>query len=85
MSAAKRTSAAVGIWALVALAALTGATSAYGAPDSQLLKAYQPVLVFHPQELFRPTKVQSFVADSELEQFVGSNPAQQLASTRSGP
>jgi hypothetical protein len=46
-------------------------------PDGQLLKTYEPVLVFHPNEQLRPTKVQSFVADSELERFVGSS-AQQL-------
>jgi hypothetical protein len=67
-------------WAFVALfATLLGATSpaaAHGKPDPQLLKTYQPVLVLHPQELFRPTKVQPFIADSELERFVGSNPQQ---------
>ncbi len=67
-------------WAFVVLlAALLGATSpaaAHGKPDRQLLKTYQPVLVLHPQELFRPTKVQPFIADSELERFVGSNPQQ---------
>ena len=47
-----------------------------GTPDSRLLSAYQPVLVFHPAELFRPTKVQSFVADSQLEQFTGTSTAQ---------
>lgn len=45
-------------------------------PDPQLLSTYQPVLVFHPSERFRPTKIQSFVEDSELERFVGANPAQ---------
>jgi hypothetical protein len=79
-AALRRKWACVGVLALAALGALTGATAAAagdGTPDSQLLKTYQPVLVFHPAELFRPTKVQSFVADSELERFVGSN-AQQL-------
>lgn len=45
-------------------------------PDARLLHTYQPVLVFHPDEPFRPTKVQSFVEDSELERFFGSSPAQ---------
>ncbi|HEV8248710.1 MAG TPA: hypothetical protein VGQ15_01935, partial [Gaiellaceae bacterium] len=45
-------------------------------PDGQLLKTYEPVLVFHPNEQLRPTKVQSFVADSELERFVGSSAQQ---------
>jgi hypothetical protein len=50
-----------------------GAGAADGTPDAQLLQTYQPVLVFHPSELFRPTKVQSFVEDSELERFVGTS------------
>ena len=64
--------------AAVALAAgLNGtAQASAGEPDHQLLKSYEPVLVFHPQELFRPTKVQSFVADSELERFTGSSQQQ---------
>ena len=66
------------VLALVAFAALALASASGAAPnrtpDAQLLKTYQPVLVFHPSELFRPTKVQSFVDDSELEQFVGGNP-----------
>jgi hypothetical protein len=63
---------------LVAGAALPAAAGARGGatPDMSLLRAYQPVLVFHPQELFRPTKVQSFVEDSRLERFVGTSPAQ---------
>jgi hypothetical protein len=69
-------------WApvLAAASALVLAPGAAAAsdttPDAQLLKAYQPVLVFHPDESFRPTKVQSFVADSQLEQFTGTNPQQ---------
>jgi len=66
------------VLALVASAALalvaTSSAAPQSTPDSQLLKTYQPVLVFHPTEPFRPTKVQSFVDDSELEQFVGGNP-----------
>ena len=72
------------VWALIAavgVAALatgtgTGASAADGSPDARLLRTYQPVLVFHPNELFRPTKVQSFVEDSELERFVGSSALQ---------
>jgi hypothetical protein len=74
--AVSRRSASFVAWAVVGLAALMGATGAAatsGTPESQLLKMYQPVLVFHPDEPFRPTKVQSFIADSELEQFIGSN------------
>jgi hypothetical protein len=56
-------------------AATTGASAARSTPDHALLKTYQPVLVFHPDELFRPTKVNSFVKDSELEQSLGLDPA----------
>jgi hypothetical protein len=79
---ARRFTCAVAATALVAaigaltLGASTGATAASGTPDAKLLHAYQPVLVFHPSEPFRPTKIQSFVEDSELEQFVGSSPTQ---------
>src|SRR6266508_1697667 len=59
------------------LAAVPNAVAAVRTtPDEQLLKAYQPVLVFHPAEPLRPTKVQSFVADSELERFTGTSPQQ---------
>jgi len=62
----------------VLIASLTGAANAAAAePDAELLKTYEPVLVFHPSEQLRPTKVQSFVADSELERFTGTS-AQQL-------
>jgi hypothetical protein len=60
----------------VGVAPVTNAAPA-DEPDHQLLQTFEPVLVFHPQESFRPTKVQSFVADSELERFTGST-AQQL-------
>jgi hypothetical protein len=60
--------------ALVALAASSAGAAA--TPDATLLKQYQPVLVFHPAEPFRPTKIQSFVEDSRLEQFIGSSAAQ---------
>ena len=53
---------------------LTGVAAAES--DMKLLKTYEPVLVFHPNEQFRPTKVQSFVADSELERFVGTSQSQ---------
>ena len=62
---------------LLALAAAPTAVAAAGtAPDARLLQTYQPALVFHPAELLRPTKVQSFVADSELERFTGTSPQQ---------
>ena len=64
--------------ALVVLAlAIAGPGAAHrGTSDQQLLSVYQPVLVFHPAEKFRPAKVQTFVQDSELEQFFGSSPQQ---------
>ena len=63
--------------ATLALIATTGASFAGNAtPDSRLLRTYQPVLVFHPDESFRPTKVQSFIEDSVLERFVGTTPSQ---------
>jgi hypothetical protein len=45
-------------------------------PDAQLLRVYQRVLVLHPAESFQPTKIQSFVADSELERFTGTSSSQ---------
>jgi hypothetical protein len=63
--------------AIVALAATGGAgSSGMPTPDAKLLRTHQPVLVLHPNEQFRPTKIQPFVADSELERFVGTSPAQ---------
>jgi hypothetical protein len=54
--------------ALAAWAAPAGAT-----PAPSLLAEYEPVTFFDPAESFLPTKVQSFVADSELEQLVGGS------------
>src|SRR5262249_50763375 len=67
--------------ALVALALVSGLigvrrASAAGEPDAKLLHTYQPVLIFHPDELFRPTKVQSYIEGARLEQFDGTNAAQ---------
>ena len=42
-----------------------------GTSDVRLLATYQPVTQFDPQESFLPTRVQSFFADAQLEQFVG--------------
>lgn len=62
--------------ALALAAALGGAATATATPDTTLLRQYQPVLVFHPDEAFRPTKVQSFVDASRLERFTGTSQAQ---------
>jgi hypothetical protein len=55
---------------------LSDASASAALPDAELLRIYQPVLVLHPSELFQPTKVQSFVTDSELERFTGTSPSQ---------
>jgi hypothetical protein len=44
---------------------LAGSAQATGVP--RMLTKFQPVLVFHPGEQFRPTTVESFVRDSSLE------------------
>jgi hypothetical protein len=44
---------------------LAGSAQATGVP--RMLTKFQPVLVFHPGEEFRPTTVESFVRDSSLE------------------
>ena len=62
---------------VAALVASSGASSSgRGSSDARLLETFQPVLVFHPAEPFRPTKIHSFVEDSELERFIGSSPQQ---------
>ena len=63
-------------FAVLALVASEPTFANRSTPDTQLLRTYQPILIFHPSELFRPTKVQSFVNDSELERFVGTSPQQ---------
>jgi len=45
---------------------------AHATPDPQLLAEYQPVTQFDPAESFRPTSVQSFIADSQLERLDAS-------------
>jgi hypothetical protein len=47
-----------------------GAAQASGSVPN-LLKKFQPVLVLHPGEEFRPTSVESFVRDSSLEAATG--------------
>jgi hypothetical protein len=54
--------------ALLVHAAVAGAAT----PDPRLLATYQPVTYFHPAEPFRPTSVQSFISDADLEQFDGA-------------
>jgi len=64
-------SAAVVVIATLALAAWSAPASATPAP--RLLAEYEPVTYFDPAEPFLPTKVQSFVAESALEQLVGGS------------
>jgi hypothetical protein len=55
----------LGTAALVALAPAGTAQASGSTP--KLLKKFQPVLVFHPGEEFRPTTVESFIRDADLE------------------
>ena len=57
--------------AIVSLALAAWAAPAGATPAPRLLAEYEPVSHFDPSERFLPTKVQSFVADSDLEQLVG--------------
>ena len=60
----------IGAIGSVFLAALAGATPVTAAaPASVLLAKYEPVTRFDPQESFRPTTVDSFIAGSNLEQL----------------
>ena len=58
--------------ALVALCFFPGVARAQNG-DRALLNTYQPVTYLDPAEQFRPASVQSFVADSDLEQLVGGS------------
>jgi len=51
----------------VALVAMSLSGSAQAASPARLLAKFQPVLIFHPGEEFRPISVESFVRDSSLE------------------
>jgi hypothetical protein len=53
--------------ALLASLAFTGAAQAAG--NARLLAKFQPVTVFDSAERFRPTSVETFIADSNLERF----------------
>jgi hypothetical protein len=55
------------------LAVLTMAQAAAAASPEKLLAKHQPVTVFTPGESFRPTTVETFVADSNLEALTGAN------------
>lgn len=57
--------------AAAAVVAATVAGLAQAGSPARLLTKFQPVLIFHPGEEFRPTTVESFVADSSLEAATG--------------
>lgn len=65
------------IYYLAVLAATALAVSVFvgpadaATPAPRLLAMYQPVTQFDPLESFRPTSVQSFIADADLEQLTG--------------
>jgi hypothetical protein len=58
---------------IVVLALAVWAAPAGATPPPRLLAEFEPVTHFDPAESFLPTKVQSFVADSALEQLVGGS------------
>ena len=64
--------AAVIVAAIVVSVVTAGPVSA-ATPDPKLLARYQPVTNFDPAEQFGPTSVQSFITDSSLERFDGTN------------
>jgi hypothetical protein len=57
----------VSITACLGLLALAGAAQAAG--NAKLLARFQPVTSFDSAENFRPTSVETFVSDSDLERF----------------
>jgi hypothetical protein len=57
------------LFLLACLGALALASHAQAATPSKLLAKYQPVTYFTSDELFRPSPVDSFIADSTLERF----------------
>ena len=61
----RRSLLALAIAALVSLCATATADASATVP--KLLRKFQPVLVLYPGEEFRPTTVESFVRDSNLE------------------
>jgi hypothetical protein len=56
------------------LLALAWVQVAAAASPAKLLAKHQPVTIFMPGESFRPTTVETFVADSNLEMLTGPNP-----------
>jgi hypothetical protein len=67
MSTRLRRALAVAAVSLAALAVV--ATAEARTPNAQLLREFQPVVVFDPLEQFRPTTIEPFVADAVLERL----------------
>ena len=62
-----------GAAALLALTSFSATAAASPAtPDARLLATYEPVMQFDPLEQFLPTKVETFITDSDLEQLTSS-------------
>ena len=69
--------------AVLALTASVAASAPARAPTpAQLLRAYAPTLVLHPNERFRPERADGFLADSDL---VGDHYDQRLCKSIDGP
>jgi hypothetical protein len=66
-----RSARSVGALALACCAFALSAAPGGATPAPQLLATYEPVIRLHPAEAFAPTKVQSFISDSDLEQLSG--------------
>jgi hypothetical protein len=59
--------------AAAVLVVLTVAPASAGTPDAKLLAKFQPVTRFDPAESFTPTSVQTFITDSSLERYDGTD------------
>lgn len=62
--------AAVTLAVLAALAAASSTGRAVGLDDAALLAAYEPVLLFHPDESWAPERVESYLALARVERRV---------------
>jgi len=63
----------LGALLVLGASAAAAASTRAAMPDVRLLATYEPVMQFDPEERFQPTKVQSFVTDSALEQLTGGS------------
>jgi hypothetical protein len=65
--------AILGATTATALALALAGPAAANPSDMQLLRTYQPATVFDVDERLRPTKVNSFIRDADLERFDGTS------------